>query len=48
MKYSYQTEKLSVARSALMLPHYKGEAHAIASAFHQKCKNGDRLLFIYM
>lgn len=35
MKYSYQAEKLSVARSALMLPHYKGEAHAIVSAFHE-------------
>lgn len=35
MKYSYQAQKLSAARSALMLPHYEGEAHAIKNAFHE-------------
>ena len=34
MKFSYQTEKFSVARSALMLPHPRGESESIASAFH--------------
>jgi hypothetical protein len=33
MRYSYQAEKLSSARSALMLPHTRGEAESIASAF---------------
>lgn len=33
-KYSYQAEKLSVARTSLMLPHTQGEAKSIASAFH--------------
>lgn len=35
MKYSYQAEKFAAARSALMLPHPKGEAASIASAFHE-------------
>jgi succinate dehydrogenase flavin-adding protein (antitoxin of CptAB toxin-antitoxin module) len=30
---SYQSEKLNQARRALMLPHQKGEAASIASAF---------------
>ena len=34
MPYSYQAEKLSSARSSLMLPHTHGEAESIASAFH--------------
>jgi hypothetical protein len=34
MSYSYQSEKLSSARSSLMLPHTQGEAESIASAFH--------------
>jgi hypothetical protein len=34
MNYSYQAEKLSLARSCLMLPHSQGEAHSIAEAFH--------------
>lgn len=33
MNYSYQVQKLSEARRALMLPHDVGEAHAIAIAF---------------
>ena len=33
MRYSYQAEKLSSARSALMLPHTRGEAESIANAF---------------
>lgn len=35
MRYSYQAEKLSSARSSLMLPHSRGEAESIASAFHE-------------
>jgi len=35
MTYGYQSEKLSAARSALMLPHSGGEAASIASAFHE-------------
>ena len=35
MKFSYQSEKLSQARSCLMLPHPQGEAQSIASAFHE-------------
>jgi hypothetical protein len=35
MRYSYQAEKLSSARSALMLPHSRGEAQSIADAFHE-------------
>jgi hypothetical protein len=34
MIYGYQSEKLSAARSALMLPHPDGEATSIANAFH--------------
>lgn len=30
---SYQSEKFAAARSSLMLPHPKGEANSIASAF---------------
>ena len=33
MKYSYQAEKFSSARRALMLPHAKGETASIADAF---------------
>jgi hypothetical protein len=32
--FSYQGEKLAVARSSLMLPHSMGEEHSIAHAFH--------------
>ncbi|MDP3072298.1 MAG: hypothetical protein Q8N18_18550 [Opitutaceae bacterium] len=39
LKYSYQAEKLSVARSSLMLPHAGGAAKSIASAF-QACSLG--------
>ncbi len=35
MKFSYQAEKFSVARSALMLPHPRGEHESIANAFHE-------------
>jgi hypothetical protein len=35
MRYSYQAEKLSAARYALMLPHSRGEAQSIADAFHE-------------
>ncbi|WP_433691782.1 hypothetical protein [Herbaspirillum seropedicae] len=35
MKYSYQSEKFAAARSALMLPHTKGEATSVAEAFFQ-------------
>lgn len=35
MKFAYQAEKFSVARSLLMLPHPNGEADSIASAFHE-------------
>lgn len=35
MRYSYQAEKLSSARSSLMLQHTRGEAESIASAFHE-------------
>ncbi|MBK1888460.1 hypothetical protein Undi14_00335 [Undibacterium sp. 14-3-2] len=38
MKFSYQAEKLSVARRNLMLPHPTGEAASIAAAFHE-CHN---------
>jgi hypothetical protein len=34
MKFGYQLEKFSAARSALMLPHPRGESESIASAFH--------------
>ncbi|MBK5275849.1 MAG: hypothetical protein JJE30_12455 [Desulfuromonadales bacterium] len=35
MKYSYPSEKFSVARHSLMLPHPKGEAESIMHAFHE-------------
>ena len=35
MNFSYQAEKFSAARRSLMLPHVKGEAQSIASAFHE-------------
>lgn len=35
MKFSYQAEKLSIARRALMLPHPDGEAASIAGAFSE-------------
>lgn len=35
MKFPYQAEKFSAARSCLMLPHPKGEAESIAHAFHE-------------
>lgn len=35
MPYSYQSEKLSSARSSLMVPHTRGEAESIANAFHE-------------
>lgn len=35
MKFAYQAEKLSAARSSLMLPHPQGEAQSIAHAFHE-------------
>jgi hypothetical protein len=41
MKFSYQSEKFSEARSALMLPHPRGESESIASAFHA-CSLGMR------
>lgn len=34
MRYSYQAEKFSAARHALMLPHSRGESESIAEAFH--------------
>jgi hypothetical protein len=34
MKFGYQSEKFSAARSALMLPHPRGESESIAMAFH--------------
>lgn len=34
MQYGYQSEKLSAARSSLMLPHPQGVEASIASAFH--------------
>ncbi len=34
MRFAYQSEKLSQARRALMLPHSRGEAESIAEAFH--------------
>jgi hypothetical protein len=34
MKFSYASEKFSVARRCLMLPHYKSEAESIGEAFH--------------
>ncbi|MCC5090607.1 hypothetical protein [Xanthomonas campestris] len=34
MRYSYQEEKFSAARHALMLPHSRGESESIAEAFH--------------
>lgn len=33
MKFGYQAEKLSQARSALLLPHRSGEADSIAQCF---------------
>ncbi len=44
MKFSYQSEKFSSARSALMLPHPNGEAASIAAAFHQ-CSLGLHQLY---
>ena len=35
MKFSYQDQKFSQARSCLMLPHSLGEAESIAQAFHE-------------
>ena len=35
MRYSYQAEKLHVARRALMLPHSRGEHDSIAEAFRE-------------
>ena len=35
MKFSYQLEKFSLARRALMLPHPDGEAASIVSAFFE-------------
>lgn len=35
MRFSYQAEKFSAARRALMLPHARGEAQSIADAFHE-------------
>ncbi len=34
MKFSYEAEKFSVARSALMLPHLEGESKSIYHAFN--------------
>jgi len=36
-KYTYQSEKLSVARSCLMLPHTLGEAQSIADVGDGGC-----------
>ena len=33
--FAYSKEKFSAARSALILPHVKGEAMSIAHAFHE-------------
>ena len=41
MKYAYQDEKFSTARSSLMLPHTGGEAQSIMHAFHE-CSLGLR------
>jgi hypothetical protein len=35
MHHSYQSEKFSQARCALMLPHTQGEAASIAEAFYE-------------
>lgn len=35
MNYTYQSEKLSVARHRLMLPHSKGEAQSVIEALHE-------------
>lgn len=35
MKFAYQAEKFSAACHSLMLPHPRGEAESIASAFHE-------------
>ena len=35
MKFAYQSEKFSIARSNLMLPHPEGEAASITYAFHE-------------
>lgn len=35
MKFPYQAEKFSVARSSLMIPHPKGETESIVGAFHE-------------
>jgi hypothetical protein len=43
MDYSYQAEKLSVARSCLMLPHSRGAAESIAEAFHNCYKAFHRM-----
>jgi len=32
--FTYPSEKFSVARSTLMLPHPRGEAASVAAAFH--------------
>lgn len=37
--YAYPSEKLSVARRSLMLPHPRGEAESIAGAF-EECSHG--------
>lgn len=34
-KFAYPSEKFSIARSSLMLPHPRGEAASIVSAFHE-------------
>lgn len=41
MRFGYQSEKFSAARSALMLPHPNGQAASIASAFYV-CSRGLR------
>jgi len=35
MKFSYQVEKFSSARSSLMLPHPEGEAKSLCDAFRE-------------
>ena len=35
MRYSYQAEKFSSARRALMLPHTRGEHQSVVDALHQ-------------
>lgn len=43
MTYGYQSEKLSAARRALMLPHSRGEAASIEIAFHELRHAFDRM-----